>query len=39
MILHEQIVLVILPEFRQIGLDKSLTWRVLWESIAKKGKA
>jgi hypothetical protein len=38
MILNEQSFLIILQKFRQIGLDKSLIWRVLWESIAKKGK-
>jgi hypothetical protein len=38
MILYEQSFLVILPKFRQMGLDKSLIWRVLLESIAKKGK-
>lgn len=38
MISEEQGFLMSLSGVRQIGLDKSLLWRVLCESKAKKGK-
>jgi hypothetical protein len=39
MIVDRRDMIVILSIDAQIGLDKSLVWRVLWEGIAKKGKA